>query len=169
MLACSTGKGRGDCYMEKKLNTYFSRAYSDYLYAKAGMEVGKNFGDYNGVASMCAQSAEKYLKAVLEQCIIDEDVMSLLHSHNLRSILNRIKEVYKELDISTKDIKWLGDFYFDARYPGDNFVVVSEEDALECLRIVEELEIKVRYLLEEEEKKRSIKKEKINKLESFSL
>ncbi len=155
--------------MEKKLNTYFSRAYSDYLYAKAGLEVGKSFGDYNGVASMCAQSAEKYLKAVLEQCIIDEDVMSLLHSHNLRSILNRIKEVYKELDVSTKDIKWLGDFYFDARYPGDNFVAVSEEDALECLRIVEDLETKVRYLLEEEEKRRALKKEKINNLDTFSL
>ena len=146
--------------MEEKLNTYFGRAYSDYLYAKAGMEVGKTFGDYNGVASMCAQSAEKYLKAVLEQCIIEEDVMSLLHSHNLRSILNRIKEDYKELDVSTKDIKWLGDFYFDARYPGDNFIVVSEEDALECLRIVEDLEIKVRSLLEEEEKKANHQKRK---------
>ncbi|MFA9463386.1 MAG: HEPN domain-containing protein [Velocimicrobium sp.] len=155
--------------MEKKLNTYFGRGHSDYLYAKAGMEVGRNFGDYNGVASMCAQSAEKYLKAVLEQCVIEDDVMALLHSHNLRAILNRIKEGYANFNASSKDVKWLGDFYFDARYPGDNFVVVSEEDALECLRIVEELEITVRELLEEEEKKRNIKKEKIENLDTFSL
>ncbi|MEG1742486.1 MAG: HEPN domain-containing protein, partial [Acetivibrio sp.] len=80
--------------MEKKLNSYLGMAYSDYLYAQAGMEVGRKFGDYNGVASMCSQSAEKYLKAVLEQCIIEEDIISFLHSHNLRAILNRIKEKY---------------------------------------------------------------------------
>ena len=49
-----------------------------------------------------------------------------------------------------------------------NFVV-SEEDALECLRIVENLEVKVRSLLEEEDKKRIIKKEKINNLDTFTL
>lgn len=155
--------------MEKKLNSYYGRAHSDYLYAKAGMEVGRTFGDYNGVASMCAQAAEKYLKAVLEQCIIEDDVISILHSHNLRTILNRIKKVFIDFDVSSKDVKWLGDFYFDARYPGDNFVVVSEEDALECLSIVEDLERKVRALLLEEENKRKIKKNNINQLDSFSI
>lgn len=155
--------------MEKKLNSYFGRAHSDYLYAKAGMEVGQKYGDYNGVASMCAQSAEKYLKAILEKCIIENDVITLLHSHNLRAILNRIKEDYADFDVSSKDIKWLGDFYFDARYPGDNFVVVTEEDALECIRLVEDLEQKVRNLLLEEEKKRGDKKNSISGLDEFHI
>lgn len=169
MFIDSTSKTGGHCLMEKKLNSYFGRGHSDYLYAKAGMEVGKTFGDYNGVAAMCAQAAEKYLKAILEQCIIEEDVISLLHSHNLRSILNRIKKVYTDFDISSKDIKWLGDFYFDARYPGDNFIVVSEEDAMECLDIVEDLERKVRDLLEEEQIKRRMKKNQIEELKDFLL
>ena len=155
--------------MEEKLNSYMGMAYSDYLYAKAGMDVGEKFGTYNGVASMTAQSAEKYLKAILEQCMTEEDVFSYLHSHNLRSILNCIKEKFPDFDVDSKDIKWLGDFYFDARYPGDNFVIVSREDAKECLRIVEDLEQKVRRLLEQEREERERKKKKIKDLKNFFI
>ena len=122
-----------------------------------------------GVASICAQSAENYLKAILEQCMTDKDIFSYLHSHNLRSILNCIKSEYSDFDITSKDIKWLGDFYFDARYPGDNFVIVSEEDAKECIRIVEDLEQKTRQLLENEMSKRSRKKRKIEDLKNFFI
>ena len=39
-------------------------------------------------------------------------------------------------------------FYFDARYPGDNFVTVNEEDALECLRITEHIRETVKEEIE---------------------
>lgn len=153
--------------MEKKLNSYFGMAYSDYLYAQAGMAVGGKYGDYNGVASICAQSAEKYLKAILEQCTIDEQTISFLHSHNLRSIVNRIKESHPELALSSKDMKWIGHFYYDARYPGDHFIKVNEEDALECLRIVEELGEMTEDFLNKAEEERMKKKEKIKRLPEF--
>lgn len=153
--------------METKMNSYLGRGRSDYLYAKAGMSVGEEYGDYNGVASMCAQAAEKYLKAIIEKSVFREDTISLLKSHNLRAILNAIKEVYPNIDIATKDVKWLGDFYFDAIYPGDNFIQVSREDALECLGLVEKIEQEVKEILKKEEESRKEQKKKISSLKTF--
>lgn len=155
--------------METKMNSYLGRGRSDYLYAKAGMSVGEEYGDYNGVASMCAQAAEKYLKAVIEKCIFREDAISLLKSHNLRLILNVIKEEYPDVKITARDVKWLGDFYFDARYPGDNFVEVSRQDALECLEMVETIEQEVKKILEREAESRGERKKKISNLKTFVL
>lgn len=155
--------------METKINSYLGRGHSDYLYAKAGISVGEEYGDYNGVAAMSAQAAEKYLKAVIEKCIFREDAVSLLKSHNLRAILNAIKEEFPNIEINTKDVKWLGDFYFDARYPGDNFVEVSREDALECLDLVEKIEQEVKRILEEEAESRKEQKKRINNLKTFIL
>lgn len=154
--------------MEAKINSYYGMAYNDYCYAKAGMQVGEQLGNYNGVAALCAQSAEKYLKALLEVTFADE-ALNLLHSHNLRAITNKLKEVYPDLTLSTKDMKWLGDFYFDARYPGDNFIEVNKEDALECLRLTEELQKIITTLLEQVEQKRQQKKIDLQKLDSFEL
>ena len=123
-----------------RLNSYIGMAENDYLYAKAGMEVCRQLGNYNSVASGCAQAAEKYLKALAEICLVDdEDGVTVLKTQNLRTLVNRIKEHFPKIALDSRDCKWLGDFYFDARYPGDNFVLVNEEDAGECLRITGEL------------------------------
>ena len=154
--------------MEKGLNSYYGMAYNDYCYAKAGMQVGEQLGNYNGVAALCAQSAEKYLKAILE-VTFGEESLGLMHSHNLRAIVNKLKEAYPNLELSTKDMKWLGDFYFDARYPGDNFIQVHKEDALECLRLTEYLQKKTTILLEQIERNKQQKKDIIQGLDSFEI
>lgn len=154
--------------MEKEINSYYGMAYNDYCYAKAGMQIGEQLGNYNGVASLCSQSAEKYLKAVLEVTFA-EGALLLMHSRNLRAITNKLKKAYPQLELSSKDMKWLGDFYFDARYPGDNFVEVNKEDALECLRIVEDLQQTITNLLEQNQIKRQSKSAKIQELDNFDL
>ncbi|MEG0326808.1 MAG: HEPN domain-containing protein, partial [Cellulosilyticaceae bacterium] len=57
----------------------------------------------------------------------------------LRTIIAKILERFPDMKLSSKDCKWLGDFYFDARYPGDDFIRVSLQDALEAIKIVEEV------------------------------
>lgn len=142
-----------------KLNSYYGMAENDYLYAKAGMDICRQLGNFNAIASGCSQAAEKYLKALAERCLVDDpEGISVLKTHNLRTIVNKIKQEIPSIELNSKDCKWLGDYYFDARYPGDNFVAVNEEDALECLRITEEIrEIVGRELewLEERKEKRS--------------
>ncbi|KSV58738.1 HEPN domain-containing protein [Acetivibrio ethanolgignens] len=151
----------------ERLNSYVGMADNDYAYAKCGIEVGDRLGNYNGTASIAAQAAEKYLKAVIEMCFTDDaDAMDLLHSHNLRSLYNKIILKF-ELHVSSKDCKWLGDFYFDARYPGDNFVTVNKEDAEECLRLLDILSNDVHRILEDEEVQREKQRQILGKLKAF--
>lgn len=82
--------------MEKRillevLNFHLGMAKNDYLYAKSGMSVSKELGNYNVASALCSQSGEKYLKAVIEKCFVgDADAVELLHSHNLRVLYNKI-------------------------------------------------------------------------------
>lgn len=126
--------------MEKGLNSYYGMGYNDYLYAKHNINIAREIGNYNGVASMASQSAEKLLKAVIEYYFVDdEDCIRLMKSHNLRTLLEKIKTRFIDCPLDSKDYKWLGDFYYDARYPGDNFIMVGEESGEECIRLLEEL------------------------------
>ena len=140
--------------MEKGLNSYYGMGYNDFLFAMHGINAAKEIGNYNGIAYMASQSAEKLLKAVIEHYFVDdEDCIRLLKSHNQRSLLEKIKTRFPECTLDSKDYKWLGDFYFDARYPGDNFIEVGEESGLECIRLVEELLRWINSLDEPEKKK----------------
>lgn len=118
-------------------NSYRSLAENEYLYMKASIEVARNLGNYNILAAQCAQICEKYLKAIIaEKLIMDAGNKELLQSHNLRSILSKIKEVYP-IDVTLREVKYVGDFYFDARYPGENFTNVDEEAINDCIEITE--------------------------------
>ena len=151
------------------LNSYFGMGMNDYLYAKGSMATGREIGNFNGTAALCSQSGEKFFKAIIEKCFAEEDdseLISLLRTHNLRSLYNKITSKY-ELSASSKDCKWLGDFYFDARYPGENFVLVTEEDAVECLAILEKIKSDAEKLLEEEDRRRSAAREKAKTFKCF--
>lgn len=150
--------------MEKGLNSYYGMGYNDYLYAKHGLKVARKIGNFNGVATMASQAAEKLLKAVIEKYFIDdEDCIRLLKSHNLRALLEKIKTRFPDCPLDSKDYKWLGDFYYDARYPGDNFTTVGEESGLECIRLLEELIAWIDSL----EEPRKNKPSGLGKLEEF--
>ncbi len=151
----------------EKLNSYFGLAENDYLYTKNGFAFCEQIGNYNNVTAGCSQSAEKYLKAILELLFSeDADVLTLMKSHNLRAILNKIKEKY-DFPVSSKDCKWLGDFYFDARYPGDNFLVTTKEDAEEALSILENIREAASEIIEKERKIRAEQRKKMQNLKAF--
>ncbi|MGL5675998.1 MAG: HEPN domain-containing protein [Cellulosilyticaceae bacterium] len=119
-----------------KHNSYLGRGMSDYLYAKKSME-DKAKTEYNWPVVIFSQAAEKILKAVIETKFADDSsCIALMRTHNLRTIVAKIVERYPEAKLSSKDCKWLGDFYFDARYPGDDFIVVTLQDAVEAEEIV---------------------------------
>ncbi len=122
----------------QQLNSYYGMAENDYLYAKAGMETCKVLGNYNAVAAGCSQAAEKYMKALVEKCLKEnEGIVAVMRSHNLRTIASMLESHFPDIELNKQDCKWLGNYYFETRYPGDNFTLVSQEDGEECLRIVE--------------------------------
>lgn len=128
-------------------NSFLGRGINDYLYAKESMKQ-VTMKEYNWPAVIFAQAAEKLLKAVIEtEFAEDSQCISLMRTHNLRTIVAKILEKFPDAKLSSKDCKWLGDFYFDARYPGDDFIRVTLEDGLEAMRIVENILIEVEKIL----------------------
>lgn len=128
-------------------NSYIGMAENDYLFAYSGMQACENIGIYNSVASTAAQSAEKYLKHILNHFFAeDSSCIPLLKSHNLRTILNKILTKYPNFPVNKLEVKWLGDFYYDARYPGDDFLEVSQEEAAHALEILDTIKNAVEEL-----------------------
>lgn len=134
-------------------NSFLGRGINDYLYAKDSMK-DQMKQEYNWPAVIFAQAAEKLLKAVIEvEFVEDSQCIGLMRTHNLRTIVVKILGKFPNAKLNAKDCKWLGDFYFDARSPGDDFIVVTLEDGLEAMRIVEDILIEVEKILISEETK----------------
>lgn len=115
-------------------NSYLDIAQNDLEYLESVLKTGSRF--YNQLAVQCQQVAEKYLKGYLDRLLTTEDVTDLLRKHNMKRIASRLNEQYPDLDLDTIGLAYLTDFYFDARYPGDDFSVVTEKEFEKCLSIM---------------------------------
>lgn len=115
-------------------NSYLAIAENDLEYLESVVNSGSTF--YNQLAVQCQQVAEKYLKGCLDRFMTDEDVSDLLRKHNMKKIASRLNECKPELELDTIGLAYLTDFYFDARYPGDDFYTVSKEEFEKCMAIM---------------------------------
>ena len=105
-------------------NTYLDIAENDLQYLEAVLKTGNTF--YNQLAVQCQQVAEKFLKGYLDRMLLEEDVSELLRKNNLKKIAAKLNDIKPELKLDTIGLAYLTDFYFDARYPGDDFYTVSK-------------------------------------------
>lgn len=129
-------------------NSYYSIGHDDYLFAKDSLPLCDRTNNYNSVTAILSQAAEKLLKEVIERKFIDDSsCITILRTHNLRVLVNKILERFPESNLNSMECKWLGDFYFDARYPGDNYISVSKEDAYLALEITERILASVNVIL----------------------
>lgn len=115
-------------------NSYIDIAQNDLEYLETVMKTGNQF--YNQLAVQCQQVSEKYLKGYLDKLFADEDVTDLLRKHNMKKIAAKLNERYPDLGLDTVGLAYLTDFYFDARYPGDDFYTVSKEEFEKCRAIM---------------------------------
>ena len=115
-------------------NNYLDIAENDLQYLEAVLKTGNTF--YNQLAVQCQQVAEKFLKGYLDRTLLEEDVSDLLRKHNMKKIAAKLNEIKPELKLDTIGLAYLTDFYFDARYPGDDFYTVSKEEFEKCLAIM---------------------------------
>lgn len=149
------------------MNSYYSRALSDLRYAEDGLEVGRKYGDFNNVAVLGSQAGEKFLKAIVELAFAeDQTCIDLMKTHNLRTLCNKINTKCT-MTVSSRDCKWLGDFYFEASYPGKNFVVVSKDDALECLDLAKQIKEDTDRILAEIKKERDEMRAVLDTMRAF--
>ena len=83
------------------------------------------------------QFAEKSAKALLEKT---DPEHRLLKSHMVEKILEAYDETHKVSEIGDK-ARYLTGFYFDTRYPGDNYAEITEAQAVRAGRLAGELEV----------------------------
>ena len=115
--------------------TYLDFAENDYKYFMHSYESGYVA---NNMAAYAENSAVKYLKHLIDQYDHDEQRLDLrtrtLRTHNLSQLMNYLSnEMGMEIPLRVKrDINALNNYYFNARYPGDNSFFVSKDDIEIC-------------------------------------
>ncbi len=114
------------------MKTYRDIAENDLLWAKSSINIGDQMGQYNMVVVQAQQSAEKFMKGFINDFMneggkYDKDLVT----NNLRKIALLINEFVGEKILNPMECKYLGDWYFDARYPGDNYTEVKDREEAE--------------------------------------
>lgn len=115
-------------------NSYIDIANNDLEYLETVLSTGNQF--YNQLTVQCEQVAEKYLKGYLDKLMLNEDVTDLLRKNNMKKIAVKLNDAYPSLELDTIGLAYLTDFYFDARYPGDDFYTVTKCEFEKCLEIM---------------------------------
>lgn len=113
-------------------NDYYEIAINDLLF----LEHNLNVPSYNVLALQSQQITEKALKSVLELVAVGNECKAVLQSHNLKNMYTMIHEVVPSFELNRSDLALLKDYYYDAKYPGENFVRVTKEACQECINIM---------------------------------
>lgn len=111
---------------------YYDIALDDIYYLNAAHVEGY----YNQQTSLCQQIAEKLLKSIIADYYTEEDLQDVLRSHSLRRIAAAVGNIVDTTYFDKKALAYLSDFYFDARYPGPDYIKVDKETYEECRAIM---------------------------------
>ena len=103
----------------------------------------KHLPYYNQHCISCQQIGEKLLKHIITLSYIHDDKDRMLKTHSLRTIYRGIKRYIPSFDLPEEELANLTDYYFDAKYPGNDFFTATEEDFYKCysslMKIVDEV------------------------------
>lgn len=129
---------------QMNMNSYYQLAKNDYLF----LQSAKGSKLYNNIAIQSQQVIEKYLKHLVYTFSIEHnEALRALKSHSLVKLNSILLETGIDLELSRGDLAILKDYYYDAKYPGDSFIIVSKEDAEHALYVVEEVKSKIENYL----------------------
>lgn len=85
----------------------------------------------NGIVCFhCQQAIEKYLKGFLIKVTGE-----LQEGHNLIKLCKKVIAYNNALNEFVKDMAFVNTYYIETRYPADDPLLVSKEDAKECIEI----------------------------------
>ncbi|WP_242661384.1 HEPN domain-containing protein [Alkaliphilus metalliredigens] len=106
---------------------------------KAARILKENDCGYELVAFHSQQAAEKILKAY----IINKAGV-IISSHSLVFLCKEASKYEGSFKYLIKDCAFLNQYYIETRYPAEDNLVVSEEEVEECIKIAENLYMKVK-------------------------
>ncbi len=129
--------------------TYYTRAESDYQFIKDDYENGK----VGEVMCYVMQSiCERYLKHIIDS--YDKDnAGSIMRTHTLRNLRDFLIEHIPDFRCNWRVALKADGYYFSARYPGDDAILVNEDDVKDCWEATNEIRRAVQdYIREKTEK-----------------
>ncbi|MGL4949223.1 MAG: HEPN domain-containing protein [Anaeroplasmataceae bacterium] len=116
---------------------YYDFAKKDLLSADT---MYKYTEEYDVIVVHCQQYIEKSLKYLLEiKC------GELSKSHKLTVLSNKLQ--IKELDTYDNIFRKIQDYYFDKRYPGDNYIITSKSECDEVYTFTKDIVTVIEYLI----------------------
>jgi HEPN domain-containing protein len=122
--------------MEEKLemiqNDYYHIACNDLEY----LDAVKYLPFYNQHCIACQQICEKLLKHIIMISYAGDDKERYLKSHSLRTLYRAIHSSITEFILPEEELAILTDYYFDAKYPGNDFFTANEEEFIKCYATV---------------------------------
>lgn len=92
---------------------------------------------YNILMVECEQAAENSMKAVLFLLASEPSDKALLLGHHLMKLAKRINKLLGYKAFAEIECSWLEHFY--EQYPGDNFIVADNSDAVRGIEIAEKV------------------------------
>lgn len=108
--------------------TYYSRAENDYQFIKGNYEEGR----VSEVMCYVMQSiCERYLKHVIDTCYTG-DTGSVMRTHTIRILRDFIMEYIPDFSCDWSVVLKADGYYFSARYPGDDAIMVNADDVQSC-------------------------------------
>ncbi len=110
-----------------------------------GAEILFEYGGDNGIIAFhCQQAIEKTLKGFLIQ-----ESGRLSNGHSLLFLLKEASQFEEQFIRFRKDCAFVNQFYIETRYPADESLDLSQDEALECIKIAKKLIIKVKEIEKE--------------------
>ncbi|MCL2321781.1 MAG: HEPN domain-containing protein [Oscillospiraceae bacterium] len=119
---------------------YYDIARNDLFFAKVGIEANleKGIDGYNNCATSCSQAAEKFLKHLF--VIFDLTFeRELSETHNLNALVRELLKSFPEIEVLQKQCRFLTNYYFEDRYPGDNFKWVDYDTVKLCYQYANDI------------------------------
>lgn len=127
--------------MAKELKTYFDFAENNYDFLLAAYEQGL-VG--NAMGAMAQETCEKYLKHIIEEYVVPQDLQGnakkaeILRTHNLSKLSKYIVQYVSDIKLNRQALNLINGLYFTTRYPGDESIVVEKEDIDDYIEAVKE-------------------------------
>lgn len=112
-----------------RYNDWLEKAERD---IKAARVLKQNDCGNDIVAFHCQQAIEKALKGFLLK-----QTGQITEGHSLIYLCKEASSYYTELKNRLKDCAFVNQFYIETRYPADVPLVVSDDEAEECIAIAE--------------------------------
>lgn len=132
-------------------NNYYSIAEDDLKYIE---EIALASSYYNQTTVQCQQAGEKFLKYIVETYCANgskEEIVECLKTHNIRKLIRFIQEEIPSFQIDGRKASMLQGYYFETRYPGDNFFTATREDTEICYDALQEIYKAVKQFMTEKE------------------